>query len=117
MNKTPRSSPSEERFKQAAIEHGYQVLERGMPDFVLYREDGSGGLRFVEVKAGLDILRPDQIRTLRVLAKYFDTKIALDGDFDNLLTIDEFIAVNRERGKRYRRMTYAEREAMRRSWK
>lgn len=94
-------SGSEERFRQAAIKHGHQVLHcyPGWPDFLLYHEDGSGKPWFVEVKTGWDILRPEQEKVLRILARYVDTKIAPDGDFDNLLTIDEYLAHRHYSGK------------------
>lgn len=54
-------SPAEQRFADWAESQGWDVTKRGWPDFICRRD---GAIMAVEVKAGLDVIRPEQIDVL-----------------------------------------------------
>lgn len=54
-------SPAEQRFADWAESQGWDVTKRGWPDFICRRD---GAIMAVEVKAGKDDIRPEQIDLL-----------------------------------------------------
>lgn len=60
--------PSTERpFRQKYEEEGYDIIHKGIPDFILLKK---GELRFVEVKSKGDQLNPFQRRAIKLLRKH-----------------------------------------------
>lgn len=57
-------SVSENAFRQWAEDQGWKTTKRGWPDFLCRRD---GALMVVEVKAGPDVLRAEQVQALRDL--------------------------------------------------
>jgi len=63
-SKKPRRSIAE-RFALAELEaEGYEVLDKGWPDFLAYKD---GKIRLVEVKQNTDQIRPEQRRMAEIL--------------------------------------------------
>jgi len=81
-------NPSEKRFALEAIKRGCGLHRAGWPDFIVRVGEE---VFFVEVKLRGDAIRPDQERTFSILEHLgLKVRISVNGEFDNLLTVEEY---------------------------
>jgi len=64
---------SEEKIRLKYEAQGYNIIHKGVPDFILLKD---GKIEFVEVKAATDPLRESQIRAVALLRKHgFEVRV------------------------------------------
>ena len=68
-----KMNESEEKIRLKYEAQGYNIIHKGVPDFILLKD---GKIEFVEVKAATDPLRESQIRAVALLRKHgFEVRV------------------------------------------
>lgn len=91
-------SPLESVFDITVLKLGWKLYKNGWPDRMVVATGGK--ITFVEVKGEDEPLRPNQYNFGAELKRAgFDVKIAVNGDAENLVDIDDWLVASANRGR------------------